>query len=111
VQLDVYLHGEGIGTAWARALPPGDTVSAIGPRGKLLLNLDADWHVLIGDETVCARDPCHALRYGPPRPRRYRGGQPRRVAAPGSVRSTSNNVDVGRTRLLRASRGSLGATT
>jgi NADPH-dependent ferric siderophore reductase len=51
VQLDVYLHGEGIGTAWVRALQPGDTVSAIGPRGKLLLNQDADWHVLIGDET------------------------------------------------------------
>jgi NADPH-dependent ferric siderophore reductase len=51
VQLDIYLHGEGIGTAWARALQPGDAVSAIGPRGKLLLNPGADWHVLIGDET------------------------------------------------------------
>jgi NADPH-dependent ferric siderophore reductase len=51
VQLDVYLHGEGIGTAWARALQPGDTVSAIGPPGKLLLKQDADWHALIGDET------------------------------------------------------------
>jgi NADPH-dependent ferric siderophore reductase len=51
VQLDVFLHGHGIGTAWARALRPGDTVSAIGPRGRLLLNPDADWHVLIGDET------------------------------------------------------------
>ena len=30
VQLDVFLHGHGIGTAWARALRPGDTVSAIG---------------------------------------------------------------------------------
>ena len=51
VQLDVYLHGEGIGTAWARALRPGDTVCGIGPRGKLLLIEDADWHVMIGDET------------------------------------------------------------
>jgi NADPH-dependent ferric siderophore reductase len=51
VQLDVYLHGHGIGSAWAEALRPGDTVSAIGPRGKLLLNPNADWHVLIGDET------------------------------------------------------------
>jgi NADPH-dependent ferric siderophore reductase len=51
VHLDVYLHGHGMGSAWAGALRPGDTVSAIGPRGKLLLNPDAEWHVLIGDET------------------------------------------------------------
>ena len=51
VHLDIYLHGEGIGTAWARTLRPGDTVSAIGPRGKMLLNPEADWHLLIGDET------------------------------------------------------------
>jgi hypothetical protein len=41
VQLDVFLHGHGVGTAWVRALRPGDTVSAIGPRGRLLLNPDA----------------------------------------------------------------------
>jgi NADPH-dependent ferric siderophore reductase len=50
-QLDVFLHGHGIGAAWAEALRPGDTVRAIGPRGKLLLNPAANWHVLIGDET------------------------------------------------------------
>jgi NADPH-dependent ferric siderophore reductase len=36
---------------WAQTCYPGDTVSGIGPRGKLLLNPDADWMVLIGDET------------------------------------------------------------
>lgn len=51
VYLDIYLHGDGIGTAWARTLQVGDTVSAIGPRGKLLLNPDAEWHLMIGDET------------------------------------------------------------
>jgi NADPH-dependent ferric siderophore reductase len=51
VRLDVYMHGDGVGTAWARALRIGDTVSAIGPRGKLLLNQEAEWHLLIGDET------------------------------------------------------------
>jgi NADPH-dependent ferric siderophore reductase len=49
--LDVYLHGQGIGTPCARALQPGDTVSGIGPHGKFLLNPNADWMVLIGDET------------------------------------------------------------
>jgi len=51
LHLDVYLHGDGIGTAWARTRRPGDSVSAIGPRGKLILKPEADWHVMIGDET------------------------------------------------------------
>jgi NADPH-dependent ferric siderophore reductase len=51
IHIDVYLHGKGIGTAWARTCRPGHSVSAIGPRGKFLLQPDADWHVMIGDET------------------------------------------------------------
>src|SRR6478672_893693 len=37
VQLDIYVHGEGIGSAWAQALRPGDAVSAISPRGSFKL--------------------------------------------------------------------------
>jgi NADPH-dependent ferric siderophore reductase len=51
IYLDIYLHGHGIGTTWAKKLRAGDTVSAIGPRGKFILNPHADWMVLIGDET------------------------------------------------------------
>jgi NADPH-dependent ferric siderophore reductase len=51
IRFDVYLHGEGIGTAWAKTLRPGDTVSGIGPRGKFVLKPHTDWVVLIGDET------------------------------------------------------------
>jgi NADPH-dependent ferric siderophore reductase len=51
VLCDVYLHGQGIGTSWAGALRKGDAVSGIGPRGKFLLESDAEWLVLIGDET------------------------------------------------------------
>jgi NADPH-dependent ferric siderophore reductase len=51
IYLDVYLHGHGIGSAWAQTLRPGDTVIGIGPRGKFLLNPNSDWLVLIGDET------------------------------------------------------------
>src|SRR5689334_4930928 len=50
VYLDVYVHGPGIGSLWAQALHPGDTVSGIGPRGKFLVS-PADWMILIGDET------------------------------------------------------------
>lgn len=52
VYIDVYLHGEGIGTTWARTCRAGDSVSAIGPRGKFLLKPEADWHLMIGDETA-----------------------------------------------------------
>jgi NADPH-dependent ferric siderophore reductase len=51
VYLDIYVHGEGIGTAWARARRPGDAVSAIGPRGSFILGPPADWDMHIGDET------------------------------------------------------------
>jgi NADPH-dependent ferric siderophore reductase len=51
VLCDVYLHGQGIGTSWAGALRNGDAVSGIGPRRKFLLESDAEWLVVIGDET------------------------------------------------------------
>lgn len=51
VYLDIYVHGEGIGSAWARARRPGDAVSAIGPRGSFMLGPPTDWQVHIGDET------------------------------------------------------------
>jgi NADPH-dependent ferric siderophore reductase len=49
--LDIFLHGRGIGSCWAQALRTGDAVTGVGPRGKFLLDSDADWMVLIGDET------------------------------------------------------------
>ena len=51
VYLDVYVHGDGIGTAWAQARRPGDSINAIGPRGSFVLGSPADWHVFVGDET------------------------------------------------------------
>jgi NADPH-dependent ferric siderophore reductase len=51
VHLDVFLHGDGIGNSWALARCPGDTLSAIGPRGKFVLDPTADWHIFLGDET------------------------------------------------------------
>jgi hypothetical protein len=51
VHLDVSIHGDGVGTAWALARQRGDVVSAIGPRGKFVLDPTADWLILVGDET------------------------------------------------------------
>jgi NADPH-dependent ferric siderophore reductase len=49
--LDVFVHGNGIGTTWARTRRIGDSISAIGPRGSFVLGPSADWHVFVGDET------------------------------------------------------------
>lgn len=40
---------EGPGSEWARTAAPGDVVDVIGPRGKITLDPNADWHVFIGD--------------------------------------------------------------
>ncbi|HTX63334.1 MAG TPA: siderophore-interacting protein [Acidimicrobiales bacterium] len=52
VTLDVVLHGDGPGCAWAKSIRPGDRVEAIGPRGKIGLAPDADWHLFSGDEAA-----------------------------------------------------------
>ncbi len=51
VTLDVSLHGRGPGTDWIRAAQVGHRIDAIGPRGKITLRDDAQWHLFVGDET------------------------------------------------------------
>jgi NADPH-dependent ferric siderophore reductase len=51
VYLDVFVHGDGVGAAWATSCRPGDRVSAIGPRGKFVFDSGADWYLFLGDET------------------------------------------------------------
>jgi len=51
VVLDVSLHGNGPGTDWIAAAGTGDRIEAIGPRGKITLHPDADWHLFVVDET------------------------------------------------------------
>ena len=53
VTIDVSLHGKGPGTDWIAAAATGDRIDAIGPRGKITLRPDADWHLFVGDETGC----------------------------------------------------------
>jgi NADPH-dependent ferric siderophore reductase len=51
VTIDVSLHGAGPGTDWIAAARAGDRIDAIGPRGKITVRPQADWHVFLADET------------------------------------------------------------
>ncbi len=53
-ELDVEfaLHSEGPATEWATKATKGQSVGVGGPRASLVIPMDYDWHVLIGDETA-----------------------------------------------------------
>lgn len=51
VDIDMVLHGDGPGARWAASTKPGDHIEAIGPRGKVVLVEDAEWHLFAGDES------------------------------------------------------------
>jgi NADPH-dependent ferric siderophore reductase len=51
VTLDASLHATGPGTAWIRTAKIGSRIEAIGPRGKITLHDEADWHIFLCDET------------------------------------------------------------
>jgi NADPH-dependent ferric siderophore reductase len=51
VTIDVSLHGAGPGTDWISATRVGDRIDAIGPRGKVTVRPEADWHLFLADET------------------------------------------------------------
>jgi NADPH-dependent ferric siderophore reductase len=53
VELDIALHGGGPGMRWATDARPGDAVDALGPRGKVTLDPEADWHLFVGDDSFC----------------------------------------------------------
>lgn len=52
VVFDFALHQAGPATAWAERAQPGDVLGVGGPRGSLLVPVDFDGHVLIGDDTA-----------------------------------------------------------
>jgi NADPH-dependent ferric siderophore reductase len=52
VTVDMVVHGDGPGARWAADAAPGDSLDAIGPRGKVVLDDSAEWHLFIGDETA-----------------------------------------------------------
>ncbi len=52
LDLEFVMHGDGPGIRWAQAARPGLSVEAIGPRGKIGLVRDANWHLFAGDATA-----------------------------------------------------------
>ncbi|MDM4720255.1 siderophore-interacting protein [Micromonospora sp. WMMA1363] len=51
--VDVVHHGdEGLAGPWTATLRPGDPVHFTGPGGAYAPNPDADWHLLVGDESA-----------------------------------------------------------
>lgn len=49
ISLWVTTDHEGPAAAWATGAIPGDHVDVIGPRGKVVLDEGADWHLFVGD--------------------------------------------------------------
>lgn len=51
--LDFVSHAEvGYAGSWVRSTQPGDLLQFLGPSGSYLPDPDADWHLLVGDESV-----------------------------------------------------------
>jgi NADPH-dependent ferric siderophore reductase len=51
--VDFVVHGdEGLAGPWARAAKPGDELFILGPGGGYAPDPEADWHLLIGDESA-----------------------------------------------------------
>lgn len=51
--VDVVYHGdEGLAGPWVATLRPGDPVHFTGPGGAYAPSPDADWHLLVGDESA-----------------------------------------------------------
>jgi NADPH-dependent ferric siderophore reductase len=52
LDLDIVLHGDGIGARWAASAVVGEQVEVGGPRGKITLAKGAAWHLFAGDESA-----------------------------------------------------------
>ncbi len=53
IAIDFVVHGEaGLAGPWAAAAVPGDRIIFSGPGGGYKPNADADWHLLVGDESA-----------------------------------------------------------
>jgi NADPH-dependent ferric siderophore reductase len=51
--IDFVYHGdEGIAAPWAAAAKPGDVLAMLGPGGAYAPAPEADWHLLVGDESA-----------------------------------------------------------
>lgn len=60
IAVDFVMHGDTLGPKFARDARAGDTVEVKGPRGRIVFNPEADWHLMTGDET-CIPGLLHIL--------------------------------------------------
>jgi NADPH-dependent ferric siderophore reductase len=66
VDIDVVLHGDGPAAAWAASAQPGSRIEAIGPRGKVVVDADAAWHLFAGDDSAVPASLAMAESLGDP---------------------------------------------
>lgn len=52
LELNFVMHGDGPAARWARSAGPGSRIDVAGPRGKITLVEEADWHLFAGDATA-----------------------------------------------------------
>lgn len=51
--IDFVVHGDaGLAGPWAASVQPGASMSLLGPGGAYAPSVDADWHLLVGDESA-----------------------------------------------------------
>lgn len=50
--IEFVLHGHGPAASWAAQAQPGQRLVIGGPRGSLIIPMDYDWHLLVGDESA-----------------------------------------------------------
>ncbi len=50
--IEFALHGDGPAAHWAAQAAPGQQVLVGGPRGSMVIPVDYDWHLLVGDDTA-----------------------------------------------------------
>ncbi|MFJ5885166.1 siderophore-interacting protein [Kitasatospora cineracea] len=52
LDIDMVLHGTGVGSGWAAAARPGMRLGVLGPRGSEEIDFVHDWYLLGADETA-----------------------------------------------------------
>lgn len=50
--IEFALHGDGPAAEWAAQASLGQRLSIGGPRGSMIIPVDYDWHLLVGDESA-----------------------------------------------------------
>jgi NADPH-dependent ferric siderophore reductase len=66
--IDFVVHGEGLAGRWADGAVPGDRLQVIGPSGAYAPDPDADWHLMVGDESALPAIAASLERVPPGRP-------------------------------------------